>query len=93
MASVVKIKLILKQLFLTRYGWYSIILSNLVWSTFWLVPLVYGFLIQDPTYYVVAGSIYVFFAQPLIPMWIIIPLTAVWILKQIFKKELNDTRN
>lgn len=81
-----KIKHILKELFATRYGWFSLLLANLLWSMFWLPTLVLWFVSKNDVYLLISTSIYVFFAQPLVPMWLIIPSTAYFILKKWFKK-------
>jgi len=81
-----KVKRILKELFATRYGWLSLLLSNLLWSMFWLPFLVLWFMTKDNQFLVIATSVYVFFAQPLIPMWLVIPTTAYYILKRVLKK-------
>jgi hypothetical protein len=82
-----KAKQILKELFATRYGWLSIILANVFWSMFWFPFLVIWFFTRDNQWLVLATSIYLFFAQPLIPMtFVVIPLTAYFILKKVLKK-------
>jgi hypothetical protein len=82
-----KIKHILKELFATRYGWFSLLLANLLWSMFWLPTLVLWFVSKNEVYLLISTSIYVFFAQPLVPMtWLIIPTTAYFILKKWLKK-------
>ena len=81
-----KIKKIIKELFATRYGWFSLLLANLLWSMFWLPTLVLWFVTKEEYYLVISTSIYLFFAQPLIPMWIILPTTAYFILKKWLKK-------
>jgi hypothetical protein len=81
-----KIKHILKELFATRYGWFSLLLANIVWSMFWLPTLVLWFVSKNEVFLLISTSIYVFFAQPLIPMWLIIPTTAYFILKKWLKK-------
>ena len=79
-----KIKLIFKELFLTKRGWLAILFANLFWSSFWLLPLIYGFITQQNYWYGIAGAVYLFFWQPLIPMWIIVPFTAIFIKNKIF---------
>jgi hypothetical protein len=78
---------LIKTIFKTKEGWLALLLSNLFWSSFWFIPLVFGFLTNDPYYYALAGGIYLFFVQPLIPMWFIAPLTAYFIWKKIYKKK------
>jgi hypothetical protein len=82
-----KLKRILKELFATRYGWLSIILANVFWSMFWFPFLVIWFITRENHWLVIATSIYLFFLQPAIPMtFVIIPLTAYFILKKGLKK-------
>jgi hypothetical protein len=81
-----KLKLILKELFATRYGWLSIILANVFWSMFWFPFLVIWFFTRENQWLVIATSVYLFFLQPLVPMWLIIPSTAYFILKKVQKK-------
>jgi hypothetical protein len=81
-----KLKRILKELFATRYGWLSIILANVFWSMFWFPFLVIWFITRDNHWLVIATSVYLFFLQPLVPMWLIIPFTAYFILKNVQKK-------
>lgn len=76
-----KVKKITKTLFASKRGWLAILIANILWSMFWFPFLVMGWLTQDAFWYGLSGSIFLFFAQPLIPMWLIIPLTALAILK------------
>lgn len=81
-----KVKQILKELFTTRFGWFSILLANVIWSMFWIPFVVLWFITGDNQYLIIASGIYLFFAQPLIPMWLIIPLTAYFILKKVLHR-------
>jgi hypothetical protein len=82
-----RLKLILKELFATRYGWLSIILANVFWSMFWFPFLVLWFITRDNQWLVIATSVYLFFLQPLVPMtFVVIPLTAYFMLKKVLKK-------
>jgi hypothetical protein len=81
-----KLKQILKELFATRYGWLSLILANVFWSMFWFPFLVIWFFTRENQWLVIATSVYLFFLQPLVPMWLIIPSTAYFILKKVLKK-------
>lgn len=72
-----------KTVLTTPKGWIAFLLSNVFWSSFWAVPLIYGFLSGDNNYIALAGAIYLFFLQPLIPMWLITPLTTFFIYKLI----------
>jgi hypothetical protein len=80
------VKRIFKELFATRYGWSSLLLANILWSMFWLPTLVLWFVSKNEVYLLISTSIYVFFTQPLVPMWLIIPSTAYFILKKWLKK-------
>jgi hypothetical protein len=75
----------MKELLTTKKGWLSILLANTFWSTFWGIPLIAGFILSDNSLYVLAGSIYFFFWQPLVPMWLIVPVTAMFIKRGILK--------
>ena len=72
-----------KTVITTPKGWLSWILANLLWSLFWLIPLVIGFVFNDPNMYALATAIFLFFVQPLIPMWLIIPISTFGIYKII----------
>jgi hypothetical protein len=72
-----------KNVMTTKEGWIAFALANLIWSSFWLIPLIAGFLLREPYYYALAGAIYLFFLQPLIPMWLVTPLTTFAIYKLI----------
>jgi hypothetical protein len=72
-----------KTVITTPKGWLSLALANLLWSLFWLIPLVIGFVFNDSNMYALAGAIYLFFFQPLIPMWLIIPISTFGIYKII----------
>jgi hypothetical protein len=76
----------IKIILTTKEGWIAWALANLLWSTFWLIPLVIGFIFNDPYFYALAGAIYLFFLQPLIPMWLIVSITVLFIYNQIKKK-------
>jgi hypothetical protein len=81
-----KLKRILKELFATKYGWLSLVLANVFWSMFWFPFLVIWFITKENQWLVIATSVYLFFAQPLIPMFLIVPFTAYFILKKVQKK-------
>lgn len=85
--TVTSIKTMLAKIFLSKRDWFAFFLANLFWSMFWLPFLFMGWLTGDENYYLIAGGIFLFFAQPLIPMWIIIPLTTVSILKLLPKRK------
>lgn len=75
-----------KTLLTTPNGWLAFLLANVFWSSFWAVPLIYGFIFKDNNYIALAGAIYLFFVQPLIPMWLLTPLTTFFIYKLIKQK-------
>jgi hypothetical protein len=85
-----RILLELKEILTTKTGWLLWLIVNLFWSSFWLVPLVYGFIFEDSYMYALAGTIYLFFAQPLIPMWLVTALNIIW-LYRIVKKKKTDS--
>jgi hypothetical protein len=54
---------------------------------FWFPFLIIWFITRQDEWLVLATSIYLFFAQPLIPMaLVVIPFTAYFILKKVQKK-------
>jgi hypothetical protein len=74
----------LKLIFTTPIGIVSWLIANLFWSSFWLIPLVIGYISNNEEFYILSGSIYFFFWQPLVPMWLITPVTTLFIVK-LFK--------
>jgi hypothetical protein len=74
----------LKLIFTTPVGVVSWVIANFIWSLFWIIPLVIGFVFNDPNMYALATTIFLFFLQPLIPMWLVIPITTLFIVK-LFK--------
>jgi len=79
----------LKEILTTRTGWLSWLIVNLFWSAFWLIPLIYGFVFEDPYMYALAGSIYLFFLQPLIPMWLISAINIIWLYRLMKRRKSN----
>jgi hypothetical protein len=71
----------LKLIFTTPIGIVSWLLANLFWSSFWLIPLIIGYILKNEEFYILSGSIYFFFWQPLVPMWLITPVTTLFIVK------------
>jgi len=61
-------------------------LANVFWSMFWFPFLVIWFITRDNQWLVIATSVYLFFLQPAIPMFLIVPFTAYFILKKMQKK-------
>jgi hypothetical protein len=80
-----KIKILMRELFLTKKGWLSIFLANFFWSLFWLPFLIIWFITRIENYLIIGTSIYIFFWQPLIPMWLITPFTALFIKNKLLK--------
>jgi len=78
-----------KQIMTTKTGWLAWLIVNAFWSSFWLVPLVYGFIFKDNYMYALAGTIYLFLLQPLIPMWLIVALNTIWLYR--FLKRRKDS--
>jgi hypothetical protein len=84
-----KAKNLLRNLFLTKEGILSWLIVNMFWSSFWAIPAFIGFITQDNYWYVISGSILLFFVQPLVPMWLITPLSAFFVLKLFSKKHIE----
>lgn len=82
-----KFKQQLKNLFLTKEGWISWIIANLITSTPWAIPLAYGFIFQDNRGYIVAGTIWTIFMLPFTPLWVVNILLAYFLLRLIWKKK------
>lgn len=76
-----KVKSIMMRLLLSKRGWLSLALAYVLWSLFWSPFFLYGLLSNDYDYLAIGTAIFLFFAQPLIPMWLIVPLTAYAILR------------
>jgi hypothetical protein len=80
-----KFKQLLKELFLTKKGWLSWLLANVITSLSWFIPLFLGFILNDNNLYVVAGSIWTFIILPITPFWILNVIIAVALRKSIFR--------
>lgn len=80
-----KFKQLLAELFLTKKGWLSWLVANVITSLPWAIPLLIGFILQDNRFYVVAGSIWAFIILPITPFWILNVLIAVALRKSIFR--------
>lgn len=81
-----KFKVLLKELFLTKEGWISWLIANVVTSMPWFIPLALGFVLNMPNLYVVSGSIWTFLMLPLTPMWMVNVIIAIWLRKKVFAK-------
>jgi hypothetical protein len=84
-----KIKKTMKELFLTREGWISWFVANVITSLPWFLPLTYGFLFQDEGAYMAAAAVYAFILLPLTPFWILNVIIAVWFTKLLTKKHVE----
>jgi hypothetical protein len=80
-----KIKNLMRELFLTKKGLLSILLANIFWTMFWLPFLIVWFITRIENYLIIGTTIYIFFVQPLVPMWLITPLTALFIKNKLLK--------
>jgi hypothetical protein len=80
----------LKRIFLTKEGWISWIIANIITSLPWFLPLAYGFVFSDERGYMVASAVYAFILLPVTPFWILNVLIAVFFIKRVFKKRLED---
>lgn len=82
---IAKSKKVLTELFLTREGITAWIIVNVLFSTPFMVPIIYGFIIQDATYYTIGASAYAFMWA--MPMEIITPIVAYLIMRLLWKKK------
>jgi len=81
---IAKSKKVLRELFFTKEGIISWIIVNIIYATPFAIPFIYGFLINRPEYYLVASSAYAF--MWLMPMEIITPLSAYFLMRLLWKK-------
>lgn len=79
-----KFKLLLKELFLTKQGWLSWVVANIVTSLPWAVPAFFGFILQEKYLYAIAGSVWTFMMLPITPFWVLNVIIAVWLRKRFF---------
>lgn len=79
-----KFKLLLKELFLTKQGWVSWVVANVITSLPWLIPLILGFIFNNQKLYVIAGSIWTFVMLPITPFWVLNLMIAIWLRKKVF---------
>ena len=84
---IAKAKGLLKDLFLTKEGWISWAIANVLTSLPWAIPLIYGFIFKDNNGYILAGSIWTFIMLPITPFWILNVLIATFFVEKIFKKK------
>ena len=81
-----KFKLLLKGMFLTKEGWISWVVANIITSLPWFLPLAYGFVFNDNRGYMAAAAVYAFILAPFTPFWILNVIIAVWFRKKIWSK-------
>jgi hypothetical protein len=81
-----KFKQLLKELFLTKQGWFSWALANVITSQVWFMPLFFGFILNNQSLYALSGAIWVFIMLPATPLWVVNVVLAVWLRKTIFTK-------
>jgi hypothetical protein len=74
-----------KLLFTTKKGILSIIISNIIWSLPWVIPAVLSQITNDNDLYLFSVSIFIILGQPLIPIWALNFLTAIYIRNKILK--------
>lgn len=84
-----KVVTMLKVLFASKRGWLSLCLAYVLWSLFWSPLLLVGWMTASVELIAIAGAIFIFFAQPLIPMWLIVPITAMVLLRFFKPKTLT----
>jgi len=82
---ITKAKILLKNLFLTKEGWLSWIIANIITSLPWALPLIYGFIFKDANAYVIAASIWTFVMLPITPFWVFNVLIATFFVQKVFK--------
>lgn len=76
----------IKALLTSWQGWFAFILANIIWSLPWVIQIIIGFILNDTRFYASAAATAAFMALPFpIPMWLITPLTALFIYKLIKK--------
>ena len=76
--TIAKAKILLKDLFLTKEGWLSWFIANVLTSLPWAIPLIYGFIFKDNNGYILAGSIWTFIMLPVTPFWALNVLIATF---------------
>jgi hypothetical protein len=87
-----KIKQQLKEMFLTKQGWISWVIANMITSLPWFLPLAYGFVFQDNRGYIAAAGVYAFILAPFTPFWILNVIIAVFIKDKILKNTSISTK-
>jgi hypothetical protein len=82
-----KAKELLKGLFLTKEGWISWGIANVITSLPWAIFFILGFLLSMPNLYVIGASIWTFMMLPITPFWILNVFIAYFFLKLLNKKK------
>jgi hypothetical protein len=88
--KIENLKKTLKEMFLTKEGWISWIIANIITSLPWFLPLAYGFLFNDDRGYIAFAAVYAFIMAPFTPFWILNVIIAVFFVEKVFKKRLRD---
>jgi hypothetical protein len=84
---VKKIKQQLKEMFATPQGWLSWLIANVITSSFWFMPLIFAFILNDKKLYTVSASIWAFMMLPVTPFWILNVVIAVWFKNLLLKRK------
>jgi len=85
------LKKTMKELFLTKEGWISWFIANIITSLPWFIPLAYGFVFEDERGYMAAAAVYAFILAPFTPFWILNVIIAVWFTKLFTKKYIKKS--
>lgn len=86
-----KIKATMKELFLTKEGWISWGIANVITSLPWAIPLILGFILKNDTLYKVAASVWAFVMLPITPFWVLNVVIAVFFTKLFTKKHIKKS--
>jgi hypothetical protein len=82
---IIKLKIQLKELLLTKEGWTGWIIANVITSLHWAIPVVIGFMTKESVWYIYAATTWAIGMSPFIPLWLFNIFIAVW-LKNILLK-------
>ena len=85
------LKKTMKGFFLTKEGWISWFIANIITSLPWFIPLAYGFVFEDERGYMAAAAVYAFILAPFTPFWILNVIIAVWFTKLLTKKHIKKS--
>jgi len=81
----------MKELFLTKEGWLSWFIANVITSLPWALPLIFGFILKNDALYTIAASVWAFMMLPLTPFWILNVIIAVFFTKLLTKKHIKKS--